>query len=558
MRFRALAFVSMVLALGTARVPTLRKADPPRTLVLTPVREPTVRVLMFHQIARHPIEPKTGIGTPWMTPQRFAELLGALSRRGYHFITMQTAIAYLSEKMPASHLPHRSVTLTFDDGYRSAWRDATPILRRYHATATMFFEGHATGVIRGRLTDADLRAMARSGIWSLQSHGYAGHSDLVVGPHGERSPYWYANLQWLAKKHRFESIGEFERRVRDDLLRFRRTFEPVTGARIDLFAYPSGEYGQNAALPRGANPLTNVQAGHSNASGLTPALFRALESSGFTAAFAVYDPGHVHFASRSDDIYALPRIGFAASASIARDLQAMQSLESKGIEFPEIDDGNYTAVAPIAVEGMQIYAASTTEPILYLLNRYGRRIARYYEPELYRGRAAGAAAIGAIALVGQHLWVFQQAGAGARSEPYLSEFSLAHGAPVLESRRTLPKAMSWLVGLAPLGGRLYGIDDGGAIFDLKTGRQVGALDRSQTYQSGRFAGLAAGGDALVTYDRKTNRLLYVNPTGELQAFAVLHGDVRSLALEGNRLFVSRWGTARHMLRIYTIGARNTK
>lgn len=558
MRFRALAFVSMVLALGAARAPTLRKADPPRTLVLKPVREPAVRVLMFHQISQHPIEPKTGIGTPWMTPQRFGELLGALSRRGYHFITMQTAIAFLSGKMPAAHLPHRSVTLTFDDGYRSAWTEATPILRRYHATATMFFEGHATGTIRGRLTDADLRAMARSGIWSLQSHGYAGHSDLVVGPHGERSPYWYANLQWLAKKHRFESIGEFERRVRDDLLRFRRTFEPVTGNRIDLFAYPSGEYGQNAALPRGANPQTNVQAGHSNASGLTPALFHALESSGFTAAFAVYDPGHVHFASRSDDIYALPRIGFAASSSIARDLQAMQALESKGIEFPEIDDGNYTAVAPIAVDGTQIYAASTTQPILYLLNRYGRRIARYDEPALNRGRNAGPTAIGAIALVGQHLWVFQQAGTGARSEPYLSEFSLAHGAPVLESRRTLPKAMSWLVGLAPLGGSLYGIDDGGAIFNLETGRQVGALDRSQTYQSGRFAGLAAGGGALVTYDRKTNRLLYVTPTGELQAFAVLHGDIRSLALEGNRLFVSRWGKARHMLRIYTIGARNTK
>ncbi len=555
MRFRALAFVSVFLALGVAAAP---RAVPPRALSLMPVREPSVRVLMFHQISTHPIEPKTGIGTPWMAPQRFRDLLEALSKQGYHFIPMQTAIAFLSGRLPAARLPRRSVTITFDDGYRSAWIDATPILRQFHASATMFFEGHATGTMHGRLNDADLRAMARSGIWSLQSHGFAGHSDLIVGPHNEQSPYWYANLQWLAKDRRFESIAEFGRRIRNDLLRFRHTFEPVTGARIDLFAYPSGEYGQNAALPPGANPQTNVQAGHSNAQGLTPAIFGALRRAGFIAAFAVYDPGHVHFASRSDDLYALPRIGFAATASVASDLQAIHALESKGIEFPEIDNGAYTAVAPIAVAGTDIYAASTTQPVLYLLNRYGRRIATYFEPALMRGRADVPSAIGALAIVGRRLWVMQQAGGNGRVPPYLSEFSIAHGAPVLVTRHALPTAMSWLVGIARLGGTLYGIDDGGTIFDVATGHPTGSLVRSNKYQSGRFAGLASSDGMLVTYDRRMQRLIYVTPAGAERAFAPLHGNVRSLALEGNRLFVSRWDTARHMLRIYTIGTTNVK
>uniref|UniRef100_E6Q491 NodB homology domain-containing protein n=1 Tax=mine drainage metagenome TaxID=410659 RepID=E6Q491_9ZZZZ len=558
MRYLALFIVAIGVLLGSTPGGARPAGVAPKNLSLTLVREPTVRILMFHQVSNDPIEPKTGVGTPWMAPQRFNDLLHALAQRGYHFITMQRTVAFLSGKIPAARMPQRSVTLTFDDGYRSAWSEATPIFQRYHASATMFFEGHATGTIPGRLTDADLRAMARSSVWSLQSHGFAGHSDLVVGPHGDLSPYWYANLEWLSKDRRFETRAEFERRVQGDLLRFRRTFEPITGAPIDLFAYPSGEYGENAALPRGANPQTNTQAGHSNAPDLTPLIFRALKDDGFIAAFSVYDPGHVHFASRSDDLYALPRIGFLATASVAQDLRSMDALETKGLEFPEIENGQYTAVAPIAVSGAHIYAASTTQPLLYLLDRHGRRIAAYRENVLDRGRAGAPSAIGALALVKTDLWVVQQAALGVRATPFLNEFSIASGAPKLVSRRALPKAMSWLVGIAWLGGKLYGIDDGGEIFDVQSGRQVGRIVRSNTYQSGRFAGLAMGDGALITYDRKMHRILVVTPEGAIRATGALLGDVRSLAVAGSRLFVSRWDTARHMFRVYTMGTASKK
>jgi len=556
MRYLALFLVAVGALLGLAPEGAHPAPVPPKNLVLTLVREPTVRILMFHQVSNHPIEPKSGVGTPWMAPKRFNDLLHALAQRGYHFITMQRAVAFLSGKIPAARMPQRSVTLTFDDGYRSAWSEATPIFRRYHASATMFFEGHATGTIPGRLTDADLRAMARSGVWSLQSHGFAGHSDLLVGPHGDLSPYWYANLEWLSNEHRFETLVEFEARVQADLLRFRRTFEPITGARIDLFAYPSGEYGQNGALVPGANPQTNTQAGHSNAPNLTPLIFRALKNDGFIAAFSVYDPGHVHFASRGDELYALPRIGFSAKASVAQDLRSMDALESKGIEFPEIENGQYTAVAPIAVSGAHIYAASTTQPMLYLLDRHGRRIASYRENVLDRGRAGAPSAIGALALTKNDLWVVQQAAVGAHASPVLDEFSLLSGTPRLVSRRALPKAMSWLVGMAWLDGTLYGIDDGGEIFDVQSGVQLGSLAHSSAYQSGRFAGLAAKDGELVTYDRKTHRILFFTPQGAIRTVGALRGDVRSLAVEGDRLYVSRWDPARHMLRIYTMGASN--
>ena len=545
---RRYCVLSALLLLGSAPVPTAM----PVTLSFSLIREPSIRVLMFHQVTNHPIEPKQGPGGPWISPKRFAALLHALSTHGYHFITMHTALAFLTGKLHAAGLPTKPVTLTFDDGYRSAWTEATPIVRRFGASATMFFEGHATGVIPGRLTDADLRAMARSGIWSLQSHGFAGHSDLLVGPHGHLSPYWYANLAWLPKLHRFETKREFEERVEGDLKRFRTTFQPVTGAPITLFAYPSGEYGQNAALPSAANPATNSQAGHSNARGLTPEIFRALANAGFKAAFSVYDPGHIHFAQRGDNPYALPRMGFSSKSTVASDMKTMRALETKGIEFPEIADGNYTAVGPIATYGKCLFAASTTEPLIYRLDMNGRKIATYRLPSLEDGRANAPSAIGGLAVEGSTLWVAQKAGFGAHPTPYLSAFAIEPSALRPLSRVALPHTMDWLAGLASLNKTLYGIDDGGELFDVQSGKKIASLAHGATYESNRYAGLTASGGLLYTFDSVKHRVTAFEQDGTLMQMGRIEGDLRSVALHGDHLYASDWSTARHTLRIFVM------
>lgn len=533
-----------------AAAPSAKSAE--RSLSFTMLREPSVRVLMFHQVTDHPIEPKHGVGTPWIAPAKFTALLTDLKARGYHFISMKTALAFLSGKLRTSQLPTKAVTLTFDDGYRSAWSIATPIMRRFGAPATMFFEGHATGVIPGRLTRGDLRAMAHSGMWSLQSHGFAGHSDVLVGPHGSESPYWYANLAWLPTLHRFETKPEFEIRIENDLKRFRSTFQPVTGAPITVFAYPSGEYGQNAALLPGANPATNSQAGHSNARGLTPLIFEALTEAGFTGAFSVYDPGHIHFAQRGDNIFALPRLGFAATSSVLTDLQMMQKLESSGIEYPEIAAGQYTAVGPIAIDGSRILVASTVEPLIFALNMSGRKTGSFRLPTLQNNRANAPTAIGGLAIDGRTLWIAQKAGSGAHPTPYLSSFRITSKGFYPLSRVALPHSMDWLVGIAHADGRFLGIDDGGQLFDLRTGREIAHLAHGAAYESNRFAGLASSAGLLFTFDSKKHRIIAVRPDGSVAEMGRIQGNLVSLAVHGAYLYASNSRNGRHSLRVYLI------
>ncbi|MHB8151593.1 MAG: polysaccharide deacetylase family protein [Vulcanimicrobiaceae bacterium] len=538
--------VALLVWLGTSAPGAL--AGTPARLSFERIREPTIRVLMFHQVTNHPIEPKTGVGAPWVTPQRFAALLAQLHQHGYHIIPLRTALNFFEGRLRAAALPHKSVLLTFDDGYRSAWTRATPLLRRYHAPATMFFEGHATGTMASRLNDTDLRNMAHSGIWTLESHGFAGHSDLVIGPHGKLSPYWYANLAWLPKLHRFETRAEFQARIENDLIRFRNTFQPIVGAPITVFAYPSGEYGQNARLRPGQNPQTRIHAGDSNAPGLKPEIFAALHGAGFEAAFSVYDPGHVHFAGRDDQLYALPRIGVSPSFTLA----TLRAIDTKGIEYPEITDGRYVDAGPLAVDGRGFLVASTDQPVLFRLNRYGRLLATYRFKRLAQGRTQSPSAISGLALAGHTLWLSQQAGWGPDPTPYLSRLRLRRGSLHLLSRSALPHTLDWLVGIAIIGKQMYGINDGGQLFTLPAGKHIASLVHATRYEEDRFAGLAASNGHLYTFDTMRHAILEFTTRGQTLALGHLHDHVRDLAVLGSKLFVSDWSEARRTVRIYTM------
>lgn len=529
-------------------------AAPGGSLVLALEHHRQIGVLLFHQVSDSPIESLAGVDhvqKPWTTPAAFDALLGDLAREGYHVIPLAEALAYLDGSRAADTLPTKPLLLTFDDGYRSALTVATPILRAHHDVATMFFEGHATDnpAMPGRLDRNDLLAMQRSRIWTLESHGWAGHSDLTIDARGTTSPYWYANLAWLPSESRLETPAEFETRVEGDLHRMRTTFEPLLRTTIDVFAYPSGEYGQNPPLPPGADPSTSIEAGHSNASGLTPLLQRALHDAGYVAAFAVSLPDEDHLASRGDSRWELPRIGVGAAfrESFLENLSAQH-----GVEYPEVADGRIADPGPICAADGTLYVAATNRPTIFRLDAHGSELGASTFGALASDRPSGSAAIAALDCDAHHLVAVQQAGFDPAPQPYLDRFRrAADGTLALVSHEPLTHAMNWLVGIAQLGPTLYGIDDSGTIFDVLTGRSLAVLDAAHQ-RSDRFAGLAAHDGLLYTLDRAEHRLIAFTPDGAIVARAAMDPDARDLAFDGSRLLVSSWTNNRRSLRIYTV------
>jgi len=70
-----------------------------------------------------------------VTTNAFEKQMKYLSDNGYHPISFSNYVNSLKNNMA---LPDKAVVLTFDDGWKSQYQYAVPILEKYHFTATFF------------------------------------------------------------------------------------------------------------------------------------------------------------------------------------------------------------------------------------------------------------------------------------------------------------------------------------------------------------------------------------------------------------------------------------
>jgi len=213
-------------------------ASPPAptpTPVVTPTPEPTptplptptppapvpevpntrLPVLMYHEVV-----PDGGKCSAWMvTATRFREDMQWLADNGY------TAVS-AGELAAGNPLPERAVLITFDDGYRSNYTLAYPIVVEHRMKAVISLIGH-------HLDDGDdwfltwdtCREMLESGFVEFGSHTYDQHTadKCIWRMDGE------TQLQYGA-------------RVFADLQKSIDRMETELGVTVTFLAYPNGRY----------------------------------------------------------------------------------------------------------------------------------------------------------------------------------------------------------------------------------------------------------------------------------------------------------------------------
>ena len=137
---------------------------------------PDVLVLCYHAVgdAENPLS---------VSPDRLERQLRRLVRHGY--------VPEIASNVVRGQPSRSRVVVTFDDGYRTVWEQAAPVLRRLGVAATVFvtteFVGRTVGVGGGRLLDStalswnDLRALADEG-WEIGSHTVTHPRLTALGP----------------------------------------------------------------------------------------------------------------------------------------------------------------------------------------------------------------------------------------------------------------------------------------------------------------------------------------------------------------------------------------
>lgn len=148
-----------------------------------------------------------------VSQEAFAEQLRWLAGEGYCFLSNAQLVDALNGH---GELPPRAVVVTFDDGWRSIYDHAWPVLRELHIPATIFLttDPQANVFTKKAAVDAPLtsemvREMAAGGI-DFQGHGVT-HGDL-------------------------SRMTETE--VRQELSDSRAAIESLTGRPVDTYSLP--------------------------------------------------------------------------------------------------------------------------------------------------------------------------------------------------------------------------------------------------------------------------------------------------------------------------------
>lgn len=153
-----------------------------------------------------------------LASRAFVRAIERLDQHGARFLSLADALALLRG---ASPFPPGSIVLTFDDGYRSVYDVAFPILERHGLPATVFLTVGRDGS-SASLPSLEGRAMLRwNEIREMERHG------VDFGAHSCTHP----DLTRVSDKR-------LEAEVRDS----KSIVEQSLGRPVSSFAYPYGRY----------------------------------------------------------------------------------------------------------------------------------------------------------------------------------------------------------------------------------------------------------------------------------------------------------------------------
>ena len=177
---------------------------------LPPIKDMKVGfgILMYHYIDDNPHHSKAV--DLHVLPEVLDAQIKYLLDKGYTFVTFNEAVDMFKKN---GKTPPKTLVLTFDDGYRTLYTAAFPILKKYHVEASAYIISQDIGH-EGNVTWGMLKELSKSGLIEIGDHT-VNHKDLKK----------------LSEADQRFQIGQ----NKEDL-------EKGLGITVNTIVYPYGEY----------------------------------------------------------------------------------------------------------------------------------------------------------------------------------------------------------------------------------------------------------------------------------------------------------------------------
>src|SRR6266404_363347 len=223
---------SIAFAAKPTPAPKASAAASPVPTISKPVVDQTAQTIIFcyHRLVDKIRYPGTEI-----TPAAFEGQMKMLKDRGITVISLQDLLAW---KRGEKNIPPRCAVITFDDGWKSQYEVAWPLMKKLGYTFTMFIytEGVAGASLGGgqAVTWEMLGDMRDNGI-DIEAHS-ATHQDLREG-------HTVMVMEPDRKRTKKKLTGaEYEQWVQNEVVGCKTLLEQRLGIRINCFAVPFGNY----------------------------------------------------------------------------------------------------------------------------------------------------------------------------------------------------------------------------------------------------------------------------------------------------------------------------
>src|SRR5882724_344439 len=193
-----------------------------------------VAIFDYHRL----VDPVRYPGTE-ITPAIFEAQMKQLQDSGVAVISLQDFLAWRRRE---KDIPSSCAIITLDDGFKSQYEGAWPILKRFGYPFTMFIytEGVRGGSLGGgsdAITWEQLAEMRDAGV-DIEAHSAThqdlreGHNIILAGPGGKRTR---TKLTGLA----------YEQWVQNEVVGSKQLLEERLGIKVNCFAVPYGNYNEH-------------------------------------------------------------------------------------------------------------------------------------------------------------------------------------------------------------------------------------------------------------------------------------------------------------------------